>query len=105
MKTLNGFVRPLLTALSLSALAFAGAASAQSTSPSTPTLDRVIASKTLRCGIQLDFPPAGFRTPQNEPEGYDVAYCKDMAKALGATAQIVETPSAVRARLNVEAGQ
>lgn len=63
---------------------------------SQATLDRVINSKTLRCGVQLDYPPAGFRTPQNEPEGYDVAYCKDMAKALGASAQIIETPSAER---------
>ncbi len=68
----------------------AGSAAAQS------TLDKVISSKVLRCGIQLDFPPAGFRNPQNEPDGYDVAYCKDMAKALGATAQVVETPSAER---------
>jgi polar amino acid transport system substrate-binding protein len=63
---------------------------------STSTLDKVLSSKTLRCGVQLDFPPAGFRTPQNEPEGFDVAYCKDMAKALGVNAQIVETPSPER---------
>lgn len=73
-------------------MAMGGAASAQTTS----TLDKIIASKTLRCGIQLDFPPAGFRTSQNEPEGYDVAYCKDMAKSLGVNAKIVETPSSER---------
>jgi len=55
------------------------------------TLDQVISSKTLRCGVQLDYPPAGFRNQANEPEGYDVQYCKDMAKALGANAVIVET--------------
>ncbi|MGF6094693.1 transporter substrate-binding domain-containing protein [Pseudomonas sp. 18175] len=60
------------------------------------TLDQVISSKTLRCGVQLDYPPAGFRNQANEPEGYDVQYCKDMAKALGAKAVIVETPSSER---------
>ncbi|MCO6060437.1 transporter substrate-binding domain-containing protein [Pseudomonas sp. MOB-449] len=60
------------------------------------TLDKVISSKTLRCGVQLDYPPAGFRNQQNEPDGYDVAYCKDMAKALGVEAVIVETPSSER---------
>jgi len=70
--------------------------SATAQSQSVATLDRIISSKTLRCGVQLDFPPLGFRNAQNEPEGYDVAYCKDIAKALGATAQIVETPSAER---------
>ena len=73
-------------------LMVASAANAQSTS----TMERIINTKTLRCGVQLDYPPSGFRTQKNEPEGYDVAYCKDMAKALGATAQIVETPSAER---------
>lgn len=60
---------------------------------SSATLDKIISSKTLRCGIQLDFPPAGFRNAKNEPEGYDVAYCNDMAKALGVKAEIVETTS------------
>jgi polar amino acid transport system substrate-binding protein len=60
------------------------------------SIDNIIAAGTLRCGVQLDFPPAGFRTAENEPEGYDVAYCKDMAAALGVTAEIVETPSAER---------
>jgi ABC-type amino acid transport substrate-binding protein len=81
-----------LSLMAVAALALAGPVSAQSVS----TMDKVLSAKTLRCGVQLDFPPAGFRTPQNEPEGYDVAYCKDMAKALGVTAQIVETPSAER---------
>lgn len=57
------------------------------------TLDSVIQSKKLRCGVMLDSPPAGFRTPDNKPDGFDVAYCQDMAQALGAQAEIVETPS------------
>ncbi len=56
-------------------------------------LDTIIQSKTLRCGVMLDSPPAGFRNTKNEPQGYDVAYCKDMAKALGVELAIVETPS------------
>lgn len=60
------------------------------------TLDKVISSKTLRCGVQLDYPPAGFRNEANEADGYDVQYCKDMAKALGVKPEIVETPSSER---------
>ncbi|MBO0495142.1 transporter substrate-binding domain-containing protein [Pseudomonas sp. Marseille-Q1929] len=60
------------------------------------TLDQVISNKTLRCGVQLDYPPAGFRNASNQPDGYDVQYCKDMAKALGVNAVIVETPSSER---------
>lgn len=60
------------------------------------TLDQVISNKALRCGVQLDYPPAGFRNASNEPDGYDVQYCKDMAKALGVKPVIVETPSSER---------
>lgn len=60
------------------------------------TLDQVISNKALRCGVQLDYPPAGFRNAGNEPDGYDVQYCKDMAKALGVKPVIVETPSSER---------
>lgn len=59
-------------------------------------LDRIVQSKKLRCGVMLDSPPSGFRTADNQPEGFDVSYCKDMAKALGATPEIVETPSSDR---------
>lgn len=59
-------------------------------------LDKVVQSKKLRCGVMLDSPPSGFRTADNQPDGFDVVYCKDMAKALGATAEIVETPSSDR---------
>ncbi|HEY0286847.1 MAG TPA: transporter substrate-binding domain-containing protein [Pseudomonas sp.] len=59
-------------------------------------LDKIVQSKKLRCGVMLDSPPSGFRTPDNKPDGFDVAYCLDMAKVLGATAEIVETPSSDR---------
>ncbi|WP_213881779.1 transporter substrate-binding domain-containing protein [Pseudomonas sp. dw_358] len=62
----------------------------------TPALDKIVQSKKLRCGVMLDSPPSGFRNADNQPDGFDVAYCNDMAKALGATAEIVETPSSDR---------
>ncbi len=93
MKTASHARRATVTAAVAAALALFGTGAVHAESS---TLEKVIGSKTLRCGVQLDYPPAGFRTQQNEPEGYDVAYCKDMAKALGATAQIVETPSSER---------
>lgn len=56
-------------------------------------LDKIVQSKKLRCGVMMDNPPSGFRNAKNEPDGLDVVYCGDMAKALGATPEIVETPS------------
>ncbi|WP_134725589.1 transporter substrate-binding domain-containing protein [Paracoccus luteus] len=55
-------------------------------------LDDIISSGTLRCAVTLDFPPMGMRDEQNNPVGFDVDYCNDLAKALGVTAEIVETP-------------
>ncbi len=42
-------------------------------------LDDVINAGKLRCGVVLDFPPIGFRDADNNPAGFDVEYCKDMA--------------------------
>ncbi|WP_292199993.1 transporter substrate-binding domain-containing protein, partial [Mesorhizobium sp.] len=81
---------PIMKALLATAIAaFTFAASAHADS----ALDTIVKNKKLRCGIMLDSPPAGFRDQSNEPDGYDVTYCKDMAKALGAEPVIVETPS------------
>ena len=55
-------------------------------------LDDVIGSGTLRCAVVLDFPPMGSRDGSNNPIGFDVDYCNDLAAALGVTAEIVETP-------------
>lgn len=55
-------------------------------------LDDIIASGKLRCAVVLDFPPMGSRDEKNEPIGYDVDTCNDLAKALGVKAEIVETP-------------
>jgi ABC-type amino acid transport substrate-binding protein len=58
---------------------------------SADMLDDVISSGTLRCAVVLDFPPMGMRDSANNPIGFDVDYCNDLAKALGVTAEIVET--------------
>ena len=55
-------------------------------------LDDIIASGKLRCAVTLDFPPMGMRDDNNQPIGFDVDYCNDLAAALGVTAEIVETP-------------
>lgn len=55
-------------------------------------LDDIISSGTLRCAVVLDFPPMGMRDESNNPVGFDVDYCNDLAKSLGVTAEIVETP-------------
>lgn len=54
-------------------------------------LDDIISSGTLRCAITLDIPPNGFRDANNEPAGFDVDYCGDLAKVLGVKLEIVET--------------
>lgn len=74
-----------LAAALVAATGFAGAAQADK-------LDDIIASGTLRCAVVLDFPPMGMRDANNEPIGFDVDYCNDLAKALGVQAEIVETP-------------
>jgi polar amino acid transport system substrate-binding protein len=55
-------------------------------------LDDIIASGVVRCAVTLDFPPMGSRDASNEPIGFDVDTCNDLAAALGVEAEIVETP-------------
>ena len=69
----------------LAAMAIASAANADK-------LDDIISSGVLRCAVVLDFPPMGSRDADNNPIGFDVDYCNDLAKALGVTAEIIETP-------------
>ena len=54
-------------------------------------LDDIISANVLRCAVVLDFPPMGSRDSNNEPTGFDVDYCNDLAAALGVQAEIVET--------------
>ncbi|MGB4826444.1 MAG: transporter substrate-binding domain-containing protein [Paracoccaceae bacterium] len=68
------------------------AATSLATAASADKLDDIMASGTLRCAVVLDFPPMGSRDADNNPIGFDVDYCNDLAKALGVTAEIVETP-------------
>ncbi|MCB1993940.1 MAG: transporter substrate-binding domain-containing protein [Geminicoccaceae bacterium] len=55
-------------------------------------LDDIIASGVLRCAVVLDFPPMGSRDANNEPIGFDVDTCNDLAAALGVEPEYVETP-------------
>jgi polar amino acid transport system substrate-binding protein len=55
-------------------------------------LDDIITSGELRCAVVLDFPPMGSRDENNNPIGFDVDYCGDLAKVLGVEPIIVETP-------------
>jgi len=52
-------------------------------------LDDVINAGKLRCGVVLDFPPIGYRDAKNQPAGFDVDYCKDLAKALEVDHEII----------------
>lgn len=53
------------------------------------TLDSVVAAGTLRCAVVLDFPPMGFRDEDGQPQGFDVAYCSDLAASLGVGYEIL----------------
>ncbi|AVX05078.1 cyclohexadienyl dehydratase [Maritalea myrionectae] len=59
-------------------------------------LDDVINNGVLRCAVVLDFPPIGYRDANNEPAGFDVEYCNDMAAALEVDAEIVPVTWAER---------
>jgi polar amino acid transport system substrate-binding protein len=52
-------------------------------------LDDVINEGKLRCGVVLDFPPIGYRDADNNPAGFDVEYCQDLAKALDVDHEIL----------------
>ena len=60
---------------------------------SADKLDDILSDGKIRCGIMLDVPPVGMRDNDNNPIGYDVEFCNDMAAALGVEAVIVETPA------------
>ncbi|SLN37561.1 Cystine-binding periplasmic protein precursor [Roseovarius litorisediminis] len=70
-------------------LAAATVAAFSMTPAAADTLDDVIDRGTLRCGVVLDFPPIGYRDANNEPAGFDVEYCKELAKALGVEVELL----------------
>lgn len=53
------------------------------------TLDDVIDRGKLKCAVVLDFPPIGYWDEDNNPAGFDVEYCKDLAKSLGVEVEII----------------
>jgi ABC-type amino acid transport substrate-binding protein len=59
-------------------------------------LDDVINNGVLRCGVVLDFPPIGYRDADNNPAGFDVEYCKDLAAALDVDHEILPVTWAER---------
>jgi len=77
---------------------------------SADKLDDVINANKVRCGVVLDFPPIGYRDAKNEPAGFDVDYCKDLAKALEVDHEILpltwaeRLPSIVTNRADVVFG-
>ena len=76
--------------MSICRITLAGAAIALLGSPVfADKLDDVIDEGTLRCGVVLDFPPIGYRDENNEPAGFDVEYCKDLATALDVDYEIL----------------
>ena len=68
-------IHTAVAAAAVFATTFAAAASAD-------TLDDVVDRGTMRCGVVPDFPPIGYRDANNEPAGFDVDYCADLAAAL-----------------------
>ncbi|WP_366193405.1 transporter substrate-binding domain-containing protein [Meridianimarinicoccus marinus] len=78
-------------------MAAAAALSLVSMAPTfADTLDDVVDRGTLRCGVVLDFPPIGYRDSRNQPAGYDVDYCNDLAAALEVEAEILPVTWAER---------
>jgi polar amino acid transport system substrate-binding protein len=73
-------------------------------------LDTVIKRGTLNCGVVLDFPPMGYFDSNNDPAGFDVDYCNDLASALGVDANVLNLtwgdriPSLVSGKTDVVVG-
>ena len=73
-------------------------------------VDDVIDAGLVRCGVVLDFPPIGYRDANNEPAGFDVDYCKDLAAAMEVDYEIIpltwaeRLPSIVSNRADVVFG-
>ncbi|MHC5307212.1 ABC transporter substrate-binding protein [Bartonella sp. LJL80] len=72
--------------------AVAALLASQLSTASADMLDDIVSSGKLRCAVTLDFPPMGSRDAGNNPIGFDVDYCNDLAKSLDVTAEVVETP-------------
>jgi polar amino acid transport system substrate-binding protein len=77
-------------------LALAAAGEARAQTAAATTLDTVVKRGTLIVGVSLGTPPYGLTNAQMEPDGYDVALAKLIARELGAKVEIVDTVAANR---------
>lgn len=66
-------------------------AHAQVPAAGASTLDAVTKRGTLIVGVSLGTPPFGITDAQMEPDGYDVAMARLIARELGVKAEIVDT--------------
>jgi ABC-type amino acid transport substrate-binding protein len=74
-----------------------GGPAAKPTFPAGSTMDTIQKAGKLRVGVKFDVPQFGLLNPStNKPEGFDVDFGKEIAKALGVTAEYVEALSANR---------
>jgi polar amino acid transport system substrate-binding protein len=93
-----------MTAVALACAAFT------SVNASADVLDDVIKRGELNCGVVLDFPPMGYLDGDNQPAGFDVDYCEDLAEALGVDANVMNLtwgdriPSLVSGKTDVVIG-
>ncbi len=105
MRIKNSIVR----AAAVCGLAFTMSAS-MITGVQADKLDDVIDAGLVRCGVVLDFPPIGYRDENNQPAGFDVDYCKDLAAAMEVDYKIIpltwaeRLPSIVSNRADVVFG-
>ncbi len=81
MKTSN-VISKIIYTISIGLLFFVGSVQADQ-------LDKVLQKGVVRCGVVLDFPPMGYRDGDNNPEGFDVQMCKDLAAAMKIKHQVV----------------
>ena len=105
MRIKNSIVR----AAAVCGLAFTMSAS-MITGVQADKVDDVIDAGLVRCGVVLDFPPIGYRDENNQPAGFDVDYCKDLAAAMEVDYEIIpltwaeRLPSIVSNRADVVFG-
>lgn len=86
------FLKRVITATALAVFYFVGLTS----NALADKLDDVIEAGKVRCGVVLDFPPIGYRDANNEPAGFDVEYCKDLATAMEVDFEVIPVTWAER---------
>src|SRR5271166_2158361 len=59
---------------------------------SSPTLDRLRSTKTIRIAYRPDAPPFSFKSSLNEPTGYIVELCKAVAAQIGQQLNVSLSP-------------